>query len=464
MKVKSKWVLGVLVLWGTGCARPPLVSPPPPPGPSSRLESESPDWCQVYFSRLHEGNVAQARADAESMDRHLVRFLNRAQRSIEAALHELDNDRIAAALIAAHRRGVRVRVLTETDYRDEASIEALEQAGVPVRDDQGRPGIMHHKFLVVDGQAVWTGSFNTTDNGAFKNDNNALLIHSPQVASLFTAEFNKLFDRREFGRPAGRRRPPPAVRMPDGTEVRILFSPEHDVAGAIIQEIQRARQTLRFLAFSFTHDGIGQAMLGKMRQGVSVQGVLETRGSDAPASEFARFKKARLEVLRDANPYLMHHKVILIDRDTVITGSFNFSRNAAESNQENVVILRGNQAIAEAYRQEYERIYQAAAGAGRSPRIAASPKPSRPPSGRPRARLTPQPSFLPDERKNPPLQARVNVNTASLEELATLPGIGPELARQIVRQRPYRKVEDLLRIHGIGQGKLKQLRQHVTVR
>lgn len=455
MKGKSKWVLGALVLGGMGCVRQPLVSPPPPPGPSPRLESESPDWWQVYFSRLHEGNVALARADAASIDRHLVRFLSRAHRSIEAALHELDNDRIAAALIAAHRRGVRVRVLTETDYRDEASIEALEQASVPVRDDQGRPSLMHHKFLVVDGQAVWTGSFNTTDNGAFKNDNNALLIYSPQVASLFTAEFNKLFDRREFGRPASQRRPPPAVRMPDGTEVQVLFSPEHDVAEAIQQEIQRARQTLRFLAFSFTHNGIGQAMLGKMRQGVSVQGVLETRGSDAPASEFARFKKARLEVLQDANPYLMHHKVILIDRDTVITGSFNFSRNAAESNQENVVILRGNQAIAEAYRQEYERIYQAAARAGHHPRVAASPKPSRPPSGRRRAEPAPQPS---------PRQARVNVNTASLEELATLPGVGPELARQIVRQRPYRKVEDLLRIHGIGQGKLKQLRQHVTVR
>jgi phosphatidylserine/phosphatidylglycerophosphate/cardiolipin synthase-like enzyme len=122
-------------------------------------------WYEVYFSQVNN-DVAAAKANAQSIDRVLVRKLATAQSSIDAALHEIDSDRISQALIAAQQRGVRVRIVTEDDYMDEASIEALRVAGVPIVSDQGNSGLMHTKFRVIDRRFVWTGSFNTTDNGA----------------------------------------------------------------------------------------------------------------------------------------------------------------------------------------------------------------------------------------------------------------------------------------------------------
>jgi competence ComEA-like helix-hairpin-helix protein len=441
-----------------GCARKPAAPPAPPVAPPTEAGA-LPDWCEVSFSRVAAGNLAQAQADPESIDRQLVKHLAAARRSIDAALHELDNNRLTAALIDAHRRGVRVRVVTETDYRDEVSIGDLEQAGILVKDDQGRPGLMHNKFLVIDGEAVWTGSFNTTDNCAYKNNNNAILIRSREVAANFAAEFHEMFERGQFGRSSDRSLRYPVVKMSDGTEIVTLFSPENDVAEAIIQEIGRARQSIRFLAFSFTHDGIAEAMLKKMREGVTVQGVFETRGSDTPYSEYARFRKAGLDVHQDGNPYNMHHKVLLIDDETVITGSFNFSRNAAETNEENVVLLRGNRALAATYEEEFQRVYRAAGGLQPAVRVAARPR-----ENSSVAEPPPRPSPARREGAQPRADRRVNVNTATVEELATLPGIGGELAQRIIAERPYGKVDDLLRVNGIGQGKLKQLRGRVKVR
>ncbi len=145
-------------------------------------------WYEVYFSQVNN-NEAAAKANDQSIDRVLVQKLATAQNSIDAALHEIDSDRISQALIAAHQRGVRVRIVTETDYMDEASIKALQAARVPIVSDQGHSGLMHNKFVVIDRRFIWTGSLNTTDNGAYKNNNNAIWIESAELAENFTSAF-----------------------------------------------------------------------------------------------------------------------------------------------------------------------------------------------------------------------------------------------------------------------------------
>ena len=88
------------------------------------------------------------------------------------------------------------------------------------------------------------------------------------------------------------------------------------------------------MAFSFTHDGLGDAVLERARDGCQVRGIFEARGSNTPFSELRRFYRANLSMRQDGNPRCFHHKVFILDERIVVTGSFNFSVNANESNDE----------------------------------------------------------------------------------------------------------------------------------
>jgi len=417
-------VLIPIIIWVLGCTReaPPVAEAAATPE----------QWFEIYFSQVYSGDPAAAERDANNIDKQLVRKISAATQTIDAALHELDSDRIADALIAAHQRGVRVRIVTETDYADEISIQQLQQAGVPVRTDQGRNGLMHNKFLILDQRAVWTGSFNTTDNCAYKNNNNGIFIRSKELAENFSVEFEELWAG-NFGGSSSRTIPHPTVTMPDGTAITTLFAPEGNVTDAIVDTVRSARRFISFMAFSFTDDQIGDAIIERFRAGVKVGGVFEKRGSSTPYSEFGRMRDLGMTVMQDTNRYAMHHKVIVIDGTTVITGSFNFSRNAAETNDENLLILRGNREIARAYLDEYERL------SGSQVEVSDRDQPVATTGG------------------------KININTATREQLMTLDGIGPVLADRMIAGRPFASVEDLLKVKGIGEKTLRKIRDKVII-
>jgi phosphatidylserine/phosphatidylglycerophosphate/cardiolipin synthase-like enzyme len=100
---------------------------------------------------------------------------------------------------------------------------------------------------------------------------------------------------------------------------------------------------------------MGQAMLDRKRAGVELQGVFETTGSNTPFSEYTKMKQAGVDVYQDGNPYVMHHKVILLDDHVTIFGSFNFSDNADKDNDENLLIVDDPEFTAR-FEQEYQRV------------------------------------------------------------------------------------------------------------
>jgi len=108
------------------------------------------------------------------------------------------------------------------------------------------------------------------------------------------------------------------------------------------------------MAFSFTHDGMGAAVLARAKAGVDVRAIFETRGSETEYSEMPGFYCAGIPVRQDGNPGTFHHKVLVIDGETVVTGSFNFTENADDSNDENALVVTEAQIAAE-YLREFER-------------------------------------------------------------------------------------------------------------
>jgi len=213
---------------------------------------------------------------------------------------------------------------------------------------------MHDKFTVVDGEWVETGSWNYTDSDTYHLNNNAIVIHSRDLASNYTDEFEKMFLTERFGgsKPAGV--PYPTLSI-IGAATENYFSPKDHAANQVIRWISSARERIHFLAFSYTHAGIGDAMLDRLQAGVEVGGVFETNGSETRFSQFRRLKESGADVWLDGNPWFMHHKVILVDDHITLFGSFNFSSAADKSNDENLLVV-DDPGLAAAFEAEYERV------------------------------------------------------------------------------------------------------------
>jgi len=228
----------------------------------------------------------------------------------------------------------------------------LEAAGIEIKDD-GRSALMHNKFWIFDGATVWTGSTNITENGTLKNNNNVIVFQSQGVADIYEREFQEMWTDGEFGSTSTSTVDQQDVVI-DGSSISVRFGAEDEVAAYLADLLESAQTQIRFMAFAFTHDDMGSAMLARAQSGVDVSGIFETRGSETEYSELTALYCSSIPVRQDGNSNTFHHKVIIIDGHILVTGSFNFSKNADESNDENIVIV-DNADIAAAYLEEFDR-------------------------------------------------------------------------------------------------------------
>lgn len=322
-------------------------------------------WFQLYFTEpinsTNEADFAGA-----PIEQALVDAINGATSSVDAAIFELNSQPITDALLAAHGRGVRVRVVTDDEHgldiieAPDSTVPALESAGIAVRSDSPRNSLMHNKFFVIDGLFVWTGSTNITHNGMYNNNNNAMLIRSSRLAGLFTEEFEELFAG-EFGTTS----PANDVSITvEGTQIEVFFESEGD-AERRLWELVDSASDVRFMAFSFTDSlrwsdgGTERSVMERMVER-SAAGALQWQGIvEASSRSYVEplYCVAPDRIHQDGNPDILHHKLMIIDESIVVMGSFNFSNSAATSNDENLLIIH-NPTIASAYLSEFAQRWQ----------------------------------------------------------------------------------------------------------
>ena len=316
-------------------------------------------WWEVYFT--DPVNVNNPQEWQNSIEGRLIEKINAAQTSIHIVSFEFDLTPVAEALVAAKQRGVDVLWVTDDEHGLEADVEPghgqfamLQDAGIQVRSDT-RSALMHNKFWIFDGQIVWTGSTNITENGIFKQDNNTLVIKLPELAAIYEREFQEMWDG-QFGPDSPSQLAEQSVVV-NGLPIDVVFTSEdHAIADSIIPVVNSATKSIRFLAFSYTDSPLAEAMMQRAQNGVDVAGVFEKVGSDTESAELKTLFCAQIPVRRDGNGGFMHNKVIVVDERWVITGSLNFSNNAEESNDENVIII-DNPDIAKPYLQDFERVW-----------------------------------------------------------------------------------------------------------
>jgi phosphatidylserine/phosphatidylglycerophosphate/cardiolipin synthase-like enzyme len=229
----------------------------------------------------------------------------------------------------------------------------LKKANIDVVDGGRSSGLMHTKFIIVDSTILFMGSWNMSYNDTFRNNNNLLQITNQKLIANYQAKFNEMFEQKLFGTKADLQVETHQFTI-DGTRVDNFFAPADKVMDKLVAEVKTAKRSIKFMVFTYTHADLANAMIERAKAGVQVQGVIENRGASQGA--LPALFCAKLPVKTDGNKYTMHDKVIIIDDSTVITGSFNFTKSADESNDENVLIIR-NSNVAAAFVQEFNKIY-----------------------------------------------------------------------------------------------------------
>jgi phosphatidylserine/phosphatidylglycerophosphate/cardiolipin synthase-like enzyme len=309
-------------------------------------------WYELYFTDPQNPLASQRTG---GIDIPLAQAIDSARLSVDVAIYSLSLNSIRDALIRAHKRGVQVRMVMESDNMDRTDPQRLKEAGIPILGDR-REGLMHNKFVIIDNSEVWVGGMNYTDSGAYTDNNVMMRIRSVKMTENFAKEFEEMYVDDRFGDDIVPETPHPRLTI-DGTDVEVYFSPDDGVQSRFVELVNAAEQSIYFMAFSFTADPIGQAVRERAAVGVTVAGVMdEDQVKSNIGTEFDPFQQAGLDVYRDGIDGQMHHKIMIIDGKTVIFGSYNFTNSAETRNDENLLVIHSQQVAAQ-FMVEFQRVY-----------------------------------------------------------------------------------------------------------
>jgi len=332
--------------------------------PTGLMGNATPEWVTVYFTNPNPPDNL-----GSGIDQKVLPAIDEARVSIDVTSFDFNLPGLVNALARASQRGVKVRVVYDgingnlaldnasTNYRPFNSIEALKAAGVSLVNGGRTNGLMHDKMVIVDGELLFMGSWNLSYNDTYRNNNNLLKISAPQLIQNYQAKFNELFVDQKFGSRAEMKAGLPRMTIGD-TQVENYFSPSDEVMDQLIKLVMGAKKSVHYMIYTFTDEDLVSALIAQSRAGVDVRGVIEGRCTSPDALASLTF--AKLPVKIDGNKYAMHHKVIIIDHDTVVTGSFNFTRSADTINDDNVIVIH-NSSIAAEFEMEYQKIDSAGA-------------------------------------------------------------------------------------------------------
>ncbi|MBA3961600.1 MAG: phosphatidylserine/phosphatidylglycerophosphate/cardiolipin synthase family protein [Chthoniobacterales bacterium] len=337
------------------------------------------DTLSVHF-------LAQDEQSAASVMTRLTNFISVAKQSLDFALYDMRlsqplKDSLSAALHERAAAGVQIRFCYDGDKplhpdlahgQDPAppgTGEFVQSLGYPWRRIAGMK-LMHDKFIVRDRQAVWTGSMNLTDDAFTIMENNVLEIESPALAESYQQDFEELWQKENFENTGDITTSPVSlVFAEEPATAQVLFSPGKGLAidAEIAHRVHAAQRRVRICSLLINSGTLIGALGDLLRAGrVAVDGIYDrTQMEDVYRQwEMVPSNRWKIPALHDliaraglvgknSTPYsptgrhdFMHNKILVID-DTVITGSYNFSRSA-QANAENILFLE-SKALAESY-------------------------------------------------------------------------------------------------------------------
>ncbi len=305
---------------------------------------------------------------AEDVARELAAFLSAATRSLDIAIYDLSLSPPVAAILAeafaaARSRGLAMRLVFNRDHRGpipvppppEPDLEFIASCGADVRAIAGIPDLMHHKYVIRDGESVWTGSTNWRDDAWTREENVILVVASAALGRAYVTDFEQLWMTGDVAR-SGRVDPVPV--LVDQIRVRPWFTPgrARSMVHRIAQAIGHARGRVRIGSPVLTSGPILATLAELAADGrVDLAGALDATQMGEVLGQWrsqghSRWKIHLVRAVLERAPFsgkrstpyapgsvhdYMHAKILVAD-DTVFLGSYNLS-HSGELNAENVL-------------------------------------------------------------------------------------------------------------------------------
>jgi phosphatidylserine/phosphatidylglycerophosphate/cardiolipin synthase-like enzyme len=220
------------------------------------------------------------------------------------------------------------------------------------------PGLMHNKFWLVYNSSgkdyVITGSLNPTHNDIYKNDNNLIIINSNYLEKNYEAEFNEIKNK-QANQPTTYQK-----IIFNNNLLENYFCPDDDCESKVLNTLKSANKSVYFMTFSFTSNALGDYLVSK-KQRLDIRGVFDESQvkSQEQYTEYYKMLDNGLNVKLDGNTAKLHHKVFIIDNETIITGSYNPTSAGTSRNDENILIIH-EPGIAAKFLQEFDRVWAVA--------------------------------------------------------------------------------------------------------
>lgn len=374
--------------------------------------------------------------EGDNLEDIIVNEINKATKTVDIAIHDLNVPGIAQALVEKKKAGVKVRVVLENDNNIEfknlkpneidslegrAKSHYLERLALIDTNGDGRAsndeilkrdtitmlsankvpkiddtydgshgsGIMHHKFLVIDGVTLVQASANFTmsdihgdmrEPKSRGNQNALMVIRDTQISKTFTNEFNNLWNFK-FG--AQKNHHTSQIHYVDGTKIVVKFSPSNKAMdyndttnGLIRSTVLRAKKSVDMALFVFSEQDIANALNERNNKGVKIAALIEPSFAYRDYSELLDMfgvympdtscnyeegntpwrkpiKSAGIPNLPQGD--MLHHKFGVVDEKISIFGSHNWSVAADQQNDEALLVIE-NTTIAEGFKSEHKRL------------------------------------------------------------------------------------------------------------
>lgn len=211
--------------------------------------------CEVK-ERTVQGSVDPYFSAGQGIEWIVEREIDNAVKRIDVAVYTFTSRPLAQALVDAHERGVRVRVLLDPAQaaKEYSKASYLANYGIDVRTEKGA-GLMHHKFVLIDDSVLITGSFNWTASAEAENDENILLLKGfPATCRSYSREFERIW--RQGG--VWKEEPGEIAAIPatDERKLKKHVGEEVSVQGNLIRVGYSERSNTYFLDFSEDKEGL----------------------------------------------------------------------------------------------------------------------------------------------------------------------------------------------------------------